>query len=163
MVEKGGEVQRALVDQLAEWQVRTRALFVAMRELASYFGPRTAAESLGRALEAPAWLVEHIAYPQPPLVGMPGTQGKFRTRSKRLAEVLSPLVQLVGGPVPPFVPLTRVVPGGTRTLLTFAEFSGRFGVDITYPLFEAHPEFAHEEWLRVNADRLRRRRVRSSS
>jgi hypothetical protein len=158
---KDSEVGKELVARLVEWQTRTRALFVTMRELASHFGPRTAAESLGRALEAPGWLVERIAYPQPTLVGMPGPQGKFRTRSKRLAGILSPLVQLVGGPVPPFVELARALPNGMPTLLTFAEFSGRFGVDVACPLFEAHPEFAREDWLRLNAVRLRGRRVRT--
>lgn len=72
--------------------------------------------------------------------------------------MLSPLVQLICVPVPSFVALTREIPDGMATLRTFAELSGQFWKDVARPLFLSHPEVAPEEWLRVNAARLRRRR-----
>ena len=161
MVAHEPTIESALVEQLAEWQVHTRALMTSMLELAGYFGPRTARASLERAFERPKWLVEQIAYPQPPLVGMPSTTHRFRTRSKRLATILSPLVELINGPIPSFVALTRAIPDGMPTLLAFGEFSGRFALGVTYPLFEAYPELAPEEWLRVHSGYLLRRRRRS--
>lgn len=151
-------LETTLVEEIAQWQVRTRALMLSMLELTAYYGPRDARRNLERALECPAWIVERVGYPQEPLVGMPGPTGIFRTRTKRLATVLSPLVELVGGPVPWFVSLSRVVPNGMPTLIAFGEFSGRFGGAMTYPLWSAHRELAPEHWLRVFGRRLKRRR-----
>ncbi len=148
----------ALVEQLAAWQVHTRAVMTSMLALADYFGPRTSRPSLEHALVGSVWLVERIAYPQPPLLDRPKTTAVFRTRSKRLAGMLSPLVQLICVPVPSFVGLTRELPDGMPTLRTFAELSGHFWQSVARPLFLSHPEVAPEDWLRMNADRLRRRR-----
>ena len=54
-------VEYALVEQIAEWQVRTRAVMTSTLEIAHYFGPRTARPGVDQGRVGSAWLVERIA------------------------------------------------------------------------------------------------------
>ena len=51
-------LETTLVEEIAQCQVRTRALMLSMLELTAYYGRRDARRNLERAQECPAWIVE---------------------------------------------------------------------------------------------------------
>ena len=58
-------LETTLVEEIAQCQVRTRALMLSMLELTAYYGRRDARRNLERAQECPAWIVEKVPGERP--------------------------------------------------------------------------------------------------
>jgi hypothetical protein len=84
---------------------------------------------------------------------MPAFKGSTSFQcSLRTAKLVSPLIEIVGGPIPEFVMTIRrqVVRERQSDLIRpFGHFSGYFGLQVEVPLWRRYRRLASAEWKAV--------------
>ena len=142
--------------EVASWAAETRTFVAASRRLIEYFGSARELEGWDAALEKPLeWVSVVVAHTPsergkkalPPYVGGP----VFRC-SEDTAKVISPLVEIVGGPIATFVyTIRRIFPQADqgRHLLPYGIFVGNFADAVSYPIWTRYRKLAPDEWKAV--------------
>lgn len=148
-----------LAGQIEEWKAETLAAVVTCRrlislvgssgEVGSWEGATKAAleglEAVPRARRAPRMVLAQLR--------RPCERTKF-VCSRRVAEVVSPLLLVIAGPVPPFVNEVKqsVYPESLRVVATaFSVFYSRFTESVSEPLWTRFPDLSPKEWRAVVA------------
>jgi hypothetical protein len=140
--------------EVASWAAETRTFVAASRRLIEYFGSVKELESWDAALEGPLeWVSVVVAQtPESKRRGrsLPRYVGGVAFRcSEPTAKILSPLVELVGGPVARFVHTIReLLPtaGQSRHILPYGMFVVSFADAVTHPMWTRYRHLAPEEW-----------------
>ncbi len=148
---------KRLEAEVDEWAAETELLLGTCQRLIAYFGTAKELKSWERAIEAPLALVPVVVAclssnargerSLPPY--SPGVA--FRC-SESTARVVSPLAEIVGGPVADFVyTIRRIVPRAeqSRYILPYGSFSVSFAEAVTYPLWTTYRQLAPEQWKAV--------------
>jgi hypothetical protein len=143
--------------EVASWAAETRTFVAASRRLIEYFGSARELEKWDAALEKPLeWVSLVVAHTPtsargrkalPPYVGGP----TFRC-SEDTARVISPLVEIVGGPIATFVyTIRRIFPKADqgRHLLPYGIFVASFADAVSHPMWTRHRNLAPDEWKAV--------------
>jgi hypothetical protein len=143
-----------LKEEVALWATETRSVLATCRRLVEYFGSRKELASWDAALKAPLEWVE-IVVAHTPRRGRsdprwPRHAGDVTFRcSESTAKILSPLVEIVGGPWPQFVyTIRKNVPKADhgRQLYPCGMFSVSFAEAVTQPLWRTYRRLAPAEW-----------------
>jgi len=140
--------------EVASWAAETRTFASASRRLLEYFGSANELKSWDAALEVPLeWVSVVLAHTLlsergkkalPPYVSGPA----FRC-SEGTAKILSPLVEIVGGPVATFVyTIRRTFPRADqgRHILPYGMFVGSFADAVSHPMWTRYRHLAPDEW-----------------
>ena len=148
---------RRLKKEVDSWAAEMRLLIGGSRVLIEYFGKPRELKSWDAATKEPLrWVslvVEHFAAnargakPIPPFRGGPA----FRC-SESTAKIVSPLVEIVGGPVARFVyTIRRAFPRGqqSRHIHPYGNFSVSFAEGVTHPLWTKYRHLAPGYWKEV--------------
>jgi hypothetical protein len=151
---------RRLKKEVDSWAVEVRVLIGACRVLIGYFGKKSELTSWDAATKEPLrWVslvVRHFsskalgAKPTPPC--RPGRP--FRC-SESTARVVSPLAEIVGGPVAGFIyTIRQVFPRAehSRHIHPYGNFSVSFADGITQPLWTSYRYLAPDHWKKVFPD-----------
>lgn len=149
-------IQRAkrLKDEVELWAAETRILVSACRLLLEHFGTKKELSSWDAAVEAPLrWVSAVEAHfsgakraftPKSPK----GRGPAFRC-SEATARILSPLAEIVGGPVAEFVyTIRKTYPRAeqSRHIFHYGMFSVSFADAVTKSLWSTYRHLAPEEW-----------------
>lgn len=143
-----------IADQARTWAENTDAVLRASEQLVDYFGTakerRAAKASFAavhfwrRAALQAALAPDESAFPPP---GEPD-HAAFACR-RNIAEMLSPLLQLLIEPVPEFIMSTRKHLDEVtqrKVVRPFAGFSAVFGRYVCKPIWAAYPDLAPDGW-----------------
>ena len=147
---------RRLKEEVDSWAAETRLLLEACRLLIDYFGTHSELKSWDAATKEPLRWVSLV-------VGHFSTKGRRRTLpllragrafrcSESTARIVSPLAEIVGGPVAAFIYTVRkVVPRAeqSRHIHPYGHFSVSFADAITQPLWTSYRHLAPDEWKKV--------------
>jgi hypothetical protein len=148
---------RRLKREVDSWAAETRVLFDACRLLIDHFGTRSELKSWDSAMKEPLrWVslvVAHFSskagrHPPTPLL----RAGRSFRCSESTARLVSPLAEIVGGPVAEFVyTIRKVVPRAeqSRHVHPYGHFSVSFADAITLPLWTSYRHLAPDEWKKV--------------
>jgi hypothetical protein len=143
-----------LKGEVARWATETRNVVSTCRQLIEHFGSKKELTSWDTALEAPLeWVEIVVAHTprrkrgDPP---WPRYAGHVAFRcSESTARILSPLVELVGGPWPQFVYTIRktvLQAEQGRQLFPCGMFSASFADAVSQPLWRRYRQLAPVEW-----------------
>jgi hypothetical protein len=148
--------QRAkrLKGEVELWAAETRILVGACRLLLEYFGTKRELKSWDVAIEAPLrWVsavVAHFSGPKRAFTPRsPDGRGPAFRCSEGAARILSPLAEIVGGPVAEFVyTIRRTYPRAehSRHIFHYGMFSVSFADAVTHPLWSTYRHLAPDEW-----------------
>lgn len=148
---------RRLKEEADSWATEMRLLLDACRLLISYLGTRNELKSWDAATKEPLrWIsvvVAHFSskgrrYPPIP----PFRRGRAFRCSESTARMVSPLVEIVGGPVARFIyTIRKVVPQAeqSRHIHPYGNFSVSFGSAVTEPLWTSYRHLAPDHWKEV--------------
>jgi hypothetical protein len=148
---------RRLKHEVDSWAAETRLLLEACRLLIDYFGTPSELKSWDAATKEPLrWIslvVAHFSssgrrYRPTPLLR---ASRAFRC-SESTARVVSPLAEIVGGPVAGFIyTIRKVVPRAeqSRHVHPYGHFSVSFADAITQPLWTRNRHLAPDEWKKA--------------
>ena len=143
-----------LKQEVDQWAAETRLLVGACRLLVQHFGSRKELRSWDAAMRAPmTWVAAVVAHfsarrpdkSRPPLY----RKGVAFRCSEATARIVSPLAELVGGPVAGFVyTIRRTFPRSEQSshILPYGHFSISFADAVTQPLWTSYRHLAPEEW-----------------
>src|SRR5688572_26777754 len=137
------EANTQLKDDVAAWAAETRVLIAACRCLVEYFGTEDELRSWDAALVTPLDWVATVLARVPP---GPGGQPPFAPNpaivpfqcSEATARVISPLAEIVGGPVADFVYTIREEIAAAEQdeyLRPYGHFSAAFADAVTGPIW----------------------------
>jgi hypothetical protein len=145
---------RRLKTEVDAWADETRVLLAACRHLIEHFATARELKSWDAAVAPTLGWVSIVAgqfAPRPPKLktlprwdGGPPFRGSLST-----ARMISPLVEIVGGPVAQFVfTIRKIVPQGEQSkyIRSYGHFSASFGFAVTHPLWTTYRQFAPQEW-----------------
>jgi hypothetical protein len=143
-----------LKGEVDAWAQETRLLLTACRQLIEYFGTAKEIKSWNAAIEAPLAWVSIVAGQYAPRARhrgpLPRWNGGVPFRcSQATATIVSPLVEIVGGPVARFVFTIRKIlpkPDQIRYIRPYGHFSISFAEAVTQPLWQAYRHLAPAEW-----------------
>ena len=139
------------------WAAETRLLLGSCRRLIEYFGTDKELKSWDAAIGAPLEWVSVVVTTvsaskrRKPPAAPDGRRVAFRC-SESTAKVLSPLVEIVGGPVAQFVlTIRRLLPREEQRphIVPYGFFSVSFADAVTQPLWKAYRHLAPKEWKAV--------------
>jgi hypothetical protein len=142
-----------LKKEVATWAAEMRTLFAACRLLLEYNGSKKELASWDAAVAVPAeWIGMVVAEmpPRTPLDRYPSCEprGVFKC-DKTTAEMIAPLVEIVGGPVAEFVyTIRRTIPKKKQGAFTraYGAFVCAFADAVTQPLWKTYRHLAPDEW-----------------
>jgi len=148
---------KRLEAEVDAWAAETRIFLGACRRLIEYFGTARELKSWDRAIAAPlAWVPVVVAYVSSNGRGeraLPPLRQGFAFRcSESTARVVSPLAEIVGGPVAEFVyTIRKVFPRAeqSRYIHPYGNFSVSFADAVTQPLWTTYRRLAPEHWKAV--------------
>jgi hypothetical protein len=133
------------------WVTETRTLLATAERLAEYFGTdeeehnvRCALDVARRQLE----VLEDASRRARIAESWRGTPPPLRC-SEPLARILSPILEVITGPVPEFVGLARKLlseADAKAVIVPFGEFAGTFASYVVAPLWREYPSLAPEGW-----------------
>jgi hypothetical protein len=161
-----------LKGEVEAWAQETRLLLAACRRLIEHFGNAKELKSWDAAIEAPlAWVSIVVGQYTPgarhrgPL---PRWDGDVPFRCcERTATTISPLVEIVGGPIAKFVFTIRELlpePDQIRYLRSYGHFSISFAEAVNQPLWRTYRHLAPAAWKACFPERAERsRRPRATS
>jgi hypothetical protein len=142
-----------LKEEVAAWATQMRTLFSACRLLIGYFGTDDELASWDGAVAVPLEWVEAVVAqmpPQNPIGPLPRFEPAGALEcSESTARFISPLVEIVGGPVAEFVStIRRLVPQQEQAAFTraYGFFVVTFADAVTQPLWRTYRELAPDEW-----------------
>jgi hypothetical protein len=143
-----------LKEEVALWATETRAVVSTCRQLVEYFGSKKELTSWDAALKAPLEWVEVVVAHTPRRKRSdptwPRSAGDVAfSCSESTARILSPVVEIVGGPWPHFVyTIRKIVPKAEqgRQLYPCGMFSVSFADAVTQPLWRTYRHLAPDEW-----------------
>jgi hypothetical protein len=156
---------RRLKEEVDAWAAEMRLLLETCRVLLEYFGTKAELKSWNTAIQAPLrWVSLVVADLSPrgptrkpvPLI----REGRPFRCSKATARIISPLAEIVGGPVAGFIyTIRRIVPRAeqSRRIHPYGNFSVSFADAVTQPLWTTYRDLAPAEWKRVFPARSRER------
>jgi hypothetical protein len=168
------KTKKRLKGEVDSWAGEMRLLVGGCRLLIEYFGTKKELKSWDAAIEGPLGWVSIVAKQYAPSPRHRGPLPRwddgvpFRC-SEATARVVSPLVELVGGPIAKFVLTIRKLlpePDQLRYIRPYGHFSISFAHAITQPLWTAYRHLAPEEWkacFPASKKRTARPRARLSS
>ena len=153
------KVKNRLGKEVAAWAEGTEALVSSCRQLIDYFGSPKEIASWDAAIAVPAAYIDaatdalttridsasDVVHPR-------GRLHSF-TCSKDTARIIAPILQVVGGPFPPFIRTIRTMVRSSEqnALLTaFGLFSGNFAMCVCEPIWQRYYDLAPKEWVRLN-------------
>jgi len=149
-------MQRAkrLKGEVELWAAETRILVAASRLLLEYFGTQKELRSWDAAIEAPLrWVSAVVAHfsgtKRASTPKSPDGRGPAFRCSEGTARMVSPLAEIVGGPVAEFVYTIRRTyprPEQSRHSFHYGMFSVSFADAVTQPLWSTYRHLAPEEW-----------------
>jgi hypothetical protein len=140
--------------EIASWAAETRTFASASRRLIEYFGSEEELKSWDAALEVPLKWVS-IVLAHTPLTERgkkalpPYVRGAAFRCSEGTAKILSPLVEIVGGPVAQFVyTIRRIFPRADqgRHIRPYGAFVESFGDAVWHPMWTKYRHLAPDEW-----------------
>ena len=161
-----------LKGEVDAWAQETRLLLAAAHRLIQYFGTAKELKNWNAATEAPLAWVSIVAGQYAPRARHRGPLPRwddgipFRC-SEATATIVSPLVEIVGGPIAKFVFTIRKLlpePDQIRYLRSYGHFSISFAEAVTQPLWRTYRHLAPEEWkacFPVRSQRSKRPRATS--
>jgi hypothetical protein len=142
----------AMANEVLRWSNETRAILVSVKRIVEYFGTDDEFESLLAALKLAEAFFEGVL----PAFGDPawradvvGIQTQQFACSRTIANMISPLLQLIVEPVPDFVPLARVDLDRAHysaLMRHVGAFTGSIGRDICEIIWRDFPDLAPEGW-----------------
>src|SRR5262245_14111492 len=147
---------RRLKEEVDFWAAETRLLIEACRVLIDYFGTKSELKSWDAATKEPLrWVslvVTHFSSKgrRDPIPLRP-TGRAFRC-SESTARIVSPLAEIVGGPVAGFIyTIRKVVPHAeqSRHIHPYGNFSVSFADAVTQPLWTKYRHLAPDHWKDV--------------
>ena len=159
---------RRLKAEVDSWAAETRLLVGACRRLIEYFGTKKELNSWDRAIEAPLKWVSVVVARVDSKRGGPRVIPVYRQHvafrcSESTAKVISPLAEIVGGPVAAFIYTIREIfpraeQGGH--IQPYGNFSISFADAVTMPLWTAYRHLAPEHWKECFAEQPDKRASR---
>jgi len=151
---------RRLKAEVDSWAAETRLLVGACRRLIEYFGAKTELKSWDRAIEAP---LEWVSVVVARVDSKRGGPRAIPAYLQRTATVISPLAEIVGGPVATFVyTIRKTFPRAEqgRRIDPYGNFVVSFAAAVTEPLWTAYRHLAPEHWKEVFPPQPRKRASR---
>jgi hypothetical protein len=157
--------------EIESWAEEMRTLLGACRLLIGQFGTTVELERWDTAVEATLARVRNVvgsarAQRRGERAFLPSSESATFRCSEATARIISPLVEIVGGPVAGFVyTVRRIVPKGeqNRYIRPYGDFSISFADAVTQPLWTAYRRLAPAEWKAVFPLRPRKRTARLSA
>jgi len=151
---------RRLKREVDLWAAEMRLLIGACRMLIDYFGKGSELKSWDAATKEPLrWIslvVAHFASRGPRTNQLQFLRrGRAFRCSETTAKIVSPLVEIIGGPVARFVyTIRKVFPRGeqSRHIHPYGSFSVSFGEAVTEPLWTRYRHLAPDQWKEVFPD-----------
>ena len=141
-----------LTDEIIRWINETRAIIISIKRIVEYFGSDEESESLLAALQLSEAFFEGVL----PALGAPawradvaGIQIHQFACERKIAGMISPLLQVIVEPVPEFIPLARteLEPAHYSALMRHVgAFTGSIGRDICKTIWQDFPDLAPEGW-----------------
>lgn len=139
------------------WAADTRLLLGACRRLIEYFGTDKELKSWDAAIGPPLEWVSFVlttvsASKRRKQPAAPHRSGVAFRCSESIAKVLSPLVEIVGGPVAQFIlTIRRLVPRAEQRphIVPYGFFCVSFADAVTQPLWKAYRHLAPNGWKTV--------------
>jgi hypothetical protein len=155
---------RRVKEEVDSWAAETRLLLEACRVLIEYFGTEGELKSWNAAIKEPLrWVslvVADFSVRGPTRKPVPLVrQGRVFRCSESTAKIVSPLAEIVGGPVAGFIyTIRKVFPRAeqSRRIHPYGNFSVSFADAVTQPLWTTYRRLAPSEWKRVFPERVRR-------
>ena len=148
---------RRVKEEIDFWAAEMRLLLEACRVLIEYFGTKTELKSWDAAIKEPLrWVslvVADISSRAPTRRLVPPVRpGRAFLCSETTARIVSPLAEIVGGPVAGFIyTIRKVFPRAeqSRRIYPYGNFSVSFAEAVTQPLWTRYRHLAPAEWKRV--------------
>jgi hypothetical protein len=132
------------------WAHDTHALLDACVALVSYFGTDEEDASIEKvAPTLNAWVDVVQRWREHPVAGFPWGHGcaTFTIKTREVARVLSPLLEILLVPVPNLVGQARLVGNDAKAaIVLFGQCAGNISDHLGRPIWSTFPEFAPEGW-----------------
>jgi hypothetical protein len=148
---------RQVKEEVDFWAAEMRLLLETCRILIEYFGTKGELKSWDAAMKEPLRWVSIVAADissrGPTRKPVPSVRrGRAFRCSEATARIISPLAEIVGGPVAGFIyTIRKIVPRAeqSRRIHPYGNFSVSFADAVTQPLWTTHRHLAPPEWRRV--------------
>jgi hypothetical protein len=138
------------------WAAEMPILLEACRVLIEYFGTKNELKSWNAAMKEPLrWVSLVVAHfsTEPTARAVPLLRhGRAFRCSEPTARIVSPLVEIVGGPVAGFIyTIRKIVPRAEQSscIHPYGNFSVSFADAVTQPIWTTYRHLAPAEWKRV--------------
>jgi hypothetical protein len=148
---------RRLKKEVESWAAETRLLIGACRVLIGYFGKKGELRSWDAATKEPLrWVSLVVAHFSSKARGEKATPpfraGRAFRCSESTARIVSPLAEIVGGPVATFIyTIRQVYPRAeqSRHIHPYGNFSVSFADAVTQPMWTRYRDLAPDYWKEV--------------
>jgi hypothetical protein len=148
-----------LKEEVVTWSEEMRTLLGSCRMLVEYWGSDDEPARWDAAVALPLEWIVAVVDDMPPR-GPPFQLPNHDVRatfvcSESTARVISPLVEILGGPVTDFIyTIRQTIPSDDQKAFTraYGGFVGAFADAVAWPLWRAHRRLAPAEWLAANPD-----------
>jgi hypothetical protein len=158
MTSTQSDVEIQIKSEVATWADQTRALLSSCRQLIAYFGTKEEVASWDAAIAVPMAYVDLVVATKKSStkesLRLPWSVNALEC-SETVARIISPLVQLVSGPIPKFIRTIResgLSDDQKMLILSFGCFSSGFGTNVSESLWEKYRQLAPQEWLEFNSE-----------